>query len=218
MSKKPDSLTCESHVRKIDPKNPDKSLICEAARIITAGGIVIFPTRTLYGMGVDALNPAAVNQLFEVKQRPIVKPVSVLVKSISAVRSLAAEIPSSAEELMKKFWPGKITIVFKARARVPSSLTAKTGKIGIRVPEHPVAVNLVQSLDFPVTGTSANLSGRPGTYQVADLPADLIHQVSLILDAGQLNGGVGSTVVDVTTSPPTILREGVVSRREVFSL
>jgi L-threonylcarbamoyladenylate synthase len=217
LSKKPDSLNDKSQVRKIDPKYPDKPLIFEAARIIKSGGLVIFPTRTLYGMGVDALNPVAVNQLFEAKQRPADKPVSVLVKSISAVWSLVDEIPSLAEELMKKFWPGRMTIVFKAGKRVPSTLTANTGKIGIRVPEHPVAVKLVNALDFPVTGTSANFSGHPGAYQVADLPAELSQQVGLILDAGQLNGGVGSTVVDVTTSPPTILREGAVSQRDVFS-
>jgi L-threonylcarbamoyladenylate synthase len=216
LSKKPDSSAHESHIRVIDPDHPDVSLICEAARIIKTGGIIIFPTRTLYGIGVDALNPEAVDRVFAVKQRSAAKPVSVLVGSMSAVRSLVSEVPPSADALMEKFWPGRMTIVFKARAEVPINLTAGTGKIGIRVPEHPVAVKLVQSLDIPVTGTSANFSGSQGCHRITDLPSDMICQMSLILDAGPLRGGIGSTVVDVTTFPPTILREGLVSAQEVF--
>jgi len=216
LSKKPDNSAHESHIREIDPDHPDASLIYEAARIIKTGGIIIFPTRTLYGIGVDALNPKAVDRVFSVKKRSAAKPVSVLVGSMSAVRSLVAEVPSSADALMEKFWPGRMTIVFKAGAQVPSNLTAGTGKIGIRVPEHPVAVKLLQSLDAPVTGTSANFSGSQGCHRIADLPSDMIGQINLILDSGSLRGGIGSTVVDVTTFPPTILREGVVSREAVF--
>ena len=205
-----------ANIRKIDPDHPDASLIDEAARIIKTGGIIIFPTRTLYGIGVDALNTKAVDRVFSIKQRLATKPISILVDSISAVRSLVSEIPPSAEVLMEKFWPGRMTIVFKARAQVPPILTAGTGKIGIRVPEHPVAVKLLQFLDVPVTGTSANFSGSQGCHRITDLPSDMIGQMNLILDSGSLRGGIGSTVIDVTTFPPTILREGVVSRQAVF--
>ncbi len=203
-------------IRKIDPDLPDESLIEKAARIIKAGGIIIFPTRTLYGIGADALNPKAVDRVFSIKKRLASKPISILVDSISAVRSLVSEIPPSAEVLMEKFWPGRMTIVFKADDQVPSNLTAGTGKIGIRVPEHPVAVKLLQFLDVPVTGTSANFSGSKGCHRITDLPSDMIGQMNLILDSGSLRGGIGSTVIDVTTFPPTILREGVVSRQAVF--
>ncbi len=203
-------------IRKIDPVLPDESLIEKAARIIKAGGIIIFPTRTLYGIGADALNPKAVDRVFSIKKRLASKPISILVDSISAVRSLVSEIPPSAEVLMEKFWPGRMTIVFKADDQVPSNLTAGTGKIGIRVPEHPVAVKLLQFLDVPVTGTSANFSGSKGCHRITDLPSDMIGQMNLILDSGSLRGGIGSTVIDVTTFPPTILREGVVSRQAVF--
>jgi len=203
-------------IRKIDPVLPDESLIEKAARIIKAGGIIIFPTRTLYGIGADALNPKAVDRVFSIKKRLASKPISILVDSISAVRSLVSEIPPSAEVLMEKFWPGRMTIVFKADDQVPSNLTAGTGKIGIRVPEHPVAVKLLQFLDVPVTGTSANFSGSQGCHRITDLPSDMIGQINLILDSGSLRGGIGSTVIDVTTFPPTILREGVVSRQAVF--
>lgn len=175
--------------------------------------MVIFPTRTLYGIGVDAFNTAAVNRVFQVKKRLADKPVSVLVKSINDVVSLAAEVPSAAVKLMDAFWPGGLTIVFAARPEVPSSLTAGTGKIGIRVPEHPVAVKLIAALDCPLTGTSANLSGAPGVDCIADLPIEITNNVDIVIDSGKLKGGIGSTVVDVTTDPPTVIREGEVSEK-----
>lgn len=169
-------------------------------------------------MGVDAFNAEAVNQVFCVKQRLMHNPLSVLIKSVDAVTSLAAEIPSAAVKFMETFWPGRVTIVFKARPDVPSNLTAGTSKIGIRVPEHPVAVKLVVSLDHPLTGTSANLSGDPGADCIEDLSPEIIKGVNLVIDSGTLKGGIGSTVVDVTTDPPTIIREGEVSQKELFRI
>jgi L-threonylcarbamoyladenylate synthase len=117
---------------------------------------------------------------------------------------------------MEAFWPGRLTIVFKARPEVPGNVTAGTGKIGIRIPEHPVAVTLVAALDRPLTGTSANLSGDPGADCIGDLSSKIITGVDLVIDSGKLKGGIGSTVVDVTTTPPTIIREGEVSKDELF--
>jgi len=111
-----------------------------------------------------------------------------------------------------------LTIVFSARPDVPSILTAKTGKIGIRIPEHPVAVKLVSSIGRPLTGTSANLSGDPGANRVENLPSEIINNVNLVLDSGKLKGGIGSTVVDVTTDPPTVIREGEVSEKILFNV
>lgn len=207
-----------SNIFQIDPTQPDLSLIEKSVRVVNKGGMIVFPTRTLYGIGVDAFNAAAVNRLFQAKKRPADKPVSVLVRSINDVTSLAAEIPSAAVNFMKTFWPGRLTIVFKARPNVPSILTAETGKIGIRVPEHPVAVKLIAALDRPLTGTSANLSGDSGVNRIADLPLEIIKSVDLVIDSGKLTGGIGSTVVDVTTCPPTIIREGAVSKAELFEV
>ncbi|MBC2716365.1 MAG: threonylcarbamoyl-AMP synthase [Desulfobacteraceae bacterium] len=218
MNKRPKSLASKSNIRHIDPDHPELSLICEAADVVKRGGVVVFPTRTLYGMGVDAFNAEAVNQVFCVKQRLMHNPLSVLIKSVDAVTSLAAEIPSAAVKFMETFWPGRVTIVFKARPDVPSNLTAGTSKIGIRVPEHPVAVKLVVSLDHPLTGTSANLSGDPGADCIEDLSPEIIKGVNLVIDSGTLKGGIGSTVVDVTTDPPTIIREGEVSQKELFRI
>jgi L-threonylcarbamoyladenylate synthase len=217
LNKKPESLKSNSKICPIDPARPDHRLIDEAVDIVKSGGIVIFPTRTLYGMGADAFKPDAVNRIYAVKHRPAKNPLSVLVKSIHQVETLAAEIPETAIRLMEKFWPGRLTVVFSARPEVPSGLTAGTGKIGIRVPEHPVAVRLIESLDVPLTATSANLSGQSGADCVYSLPDQLIRQINLVLDAGKLKGGIGSTVVDVTVHPPVILREGAVSARELFA-
>lgn len=221
MSKKPKNLMhnskfCSSEICPIDPDNPDQSVLDKAAAVVKSGGMVIFPTRTLYGIGVDAFNKEAVNRVFRIKHRVAQNPLSVLVRSTDAVASLAAKIPSAAVKLMAAFWPGRLTIVFSARPTVLSNLTAGTGKIGIRVPEHPVAIGLVETLNCPLTGTSANLSGQPGADRVDQLPLEIIRNVDLVIDAGKLKGGIGSTVADVTIDPPVILREGEVSRKELF--
>ena len=218
MNKKPENSKRNSEIKTIDPVRPDQQVIEQAADIVKNGGIVIFPTRTLYGMGVDAFNENAVSRVFCFKQRAVDKPLSVLVSTVDAVAGLAADIPDAAVRLMRNFWPGRLTIVFSARPDVPGGLTAGTGKIGIRVPEHPVAVRLVSSLNCPLTATSANISGHAGASRVNALPERLLGQADLVLDAGKLNGGIGSTVVDVTVHPPAILREGAVSAMELFDV
>jgi L-threonylcarbamoyladenylate synthase len=142
----------------------------------------------------------------------------VIIDDISRLGLLAAEIPEKGDRLIKAFWPGKLTLVFKAKESVPESITANTGKIGIRLPEHPVAVALVRALKKPLTATSANPSGMPGIYRIADLEENFKNQVELILDAGELKGGPGSTVIDVTINPPVILREGEVSTKELMEI
>ncbi len=218
MNKKPESLKRNSKICRIDGIRPDQRLIDEAADIVNRGGIVIFPTRTLYGMGADALNQDAVSRVFCAKQRAENNPLSVLVSSIDAVALLAADIPDVALRLMRNFWPGRLTIVFSARPEVPAGLTAGSGKIGIRVPEHPVAIRLVASLKCPLTATSANISGHAGASRVNALPEKLLGQADRVLDAGELSGGTGSTVVDITVHPPAILREGTVSAEELFDV
>ena len=116
---------------------------------------------------------------------------------------------------MEAFWPGKLTIIFPAKETVPGILTGNTGKIGIRLPEHPVAVALVRALKTPLTATSANRSGKPGVFRIRDLDAAFLKKADLILDAGDLKGGAGSTVVDVTKDPPQVLREGEISEKEL---
>ena len=197
-------------IRKISPIAPEPGLIKEAAAIIKKGGVVVFPTRGLYGLGADALDPDAVEKIIKIKQRPADNPILVLIYSRRQLDSLVKNISPAAAAIMDAFWPGRVTLVFDACDSLSNRLTARSGKIGVRLAGHPVAAALVRQVGRPVTGTSANLSGRPGCHQVQYLDPPVAEQVDLILDAGVLEGGAGSTVVDVTIDPPKILREGQV--------
>ncbi len=202
---------------RVDPNCPDPEPIQKAGKIINHQGLVIFPTQTLYGLAADALNPGAVKQIFSLKQRPAEKPLLILVNSRDDIPPLVRHIPQTAEILMDNFWPGSLTLVFEASPALPSVLTGKTGKIGIRLPAHPVARALVLAAGTPVTGTSANLSGQPGCKNPSWLCKALIDGVHLILDAGPLKGGAGSTVLDLTTDPPALLREGTIPILEIHN-
>ena len=203
-------------IKKINPTHPEPEIIKEAATIIQRGGVVVFPTRCLYGLGADAMNPNAVERIIEIKQRPQDNPILVLIHSKKQLGKLVEKIPPNADVIMEGFWPGKVTLVFEARDILPGLLTAQTGKIGVRLPGHPAASALLRQVKGPVTGTSANLSGHPGCKRVADMDGQIVERADLVLDAGTLQGGVGSTVVDVTVEPPRILREGQVTTAQIM--
>jgi L-threonylcarbamoyladenylate synthase len=210
--------TLAPKIHKINPTNPDPDIIQEAADIIRKSGVIAFPTRCLYGLGADAFNPEAVDRLFKIKQRPAEKPILILIDDPKRLERLVTHISDAAKLILEHFWPGRITLVFDASAEVPDYLTAGTGKIGIRLAGHPAAAALARAIQGPITGTSANLSGRPGCHQIEDLHPEITEQLDLILDAGSLKGGRGSTVVDVTGEIPRVLREGVVSRKEILAI
>jgi len=208
----------DAKIRKIDPRNIPRELIREAAERIAAGGIVVYPTSGLYGLGADAFDPAAVGKLFHIKERPADKPVSILINSRDILDSLTKGVSPIAEEAMGRFWPGGLTAILTARPDLNGRLTAGTGKIGVRIPAHPVASCLVTLLASPLTATSANISGRPGCFSIGRLDSRVRERADLILDAGTLKGGPGSTVVDFTSDPPAILREGAVPTSDVIGL
>ena len=202
---------------RLDPENPDPDIIQDAATVVKNGGVVAFPTRCLYGLGADAFNPKAVDRIFKIKQRLPAKPILLLIDDLARLEPLVTTITGVAEEIIKRFWPGRVTLVFESSGRVPDFLMAGTGKIGIRLAGHPAAAALAAAVQGPVTGTSANLSGQPGCHRIEDLPPAVAEQLDLILDAGLLQGGQGSTVVDVSGDTPKVLREGVVSKREIMT-
>ena len=201
----------------IDPLHPHADLIDAAVQILERGGVIAFPTGSLYGLGADAFNVGAVERVFTIKRRPPDKPLLILVPDRDVVFDLAAEVTPAAKRLMDRFWPGRITIVFKALSVLPANLTAGSGKIGIRLPGHPVAKALVAAFGRPITGTSANPSGRKGCHRIAELDPKLIEQLDLVLDAGPLKEGIGSTVVDITGAEPIVIREGVVSKKTILA-
>ncbi len=203
-------------VIKVNPCDPQPLLIQKAAEIISGGGVISFPTRCLYGLGADAFNIQAVKRIFQIKKRSLEKPILILVKNQAQIAHLVTNIPEPAERIMKNFWPGDMTLIFNAGSDVPGILTAGTGKIGIRMPSHPVALALCNALSTPITGTSANFSGEAGYSTLSDFHPEIITQLDLVIDAGALAGGVGSTVIDVTLNPPAVLREGAVPSKKIL--
>ncbi len=202
---------------KIDPQDPRQDLIIKAALVIQKGGVVAFPTRYLYGLGADAFNNEAVDRVFEIKQRPYNKPLLVLLDKQENLARLVRSVPSVAKRIMECFWPGEVTIVFEARGNLPANLTAGTGRIGVRMPQHPVASGLTSAVGSPITATSANLTGHVGCSQIQNLEPLIAEKLDLILDAGPLKGGTGSTVVDVTADFLKILREGAIPARDILA-
>ncbi|WP_300667971.1 L-threonylcarbamoyladenylate synthase [Desulfoluna sp.] len=191
---------------KTNAPNPD--VLSRAANVLTAGGCVVIPTFCLYGMAANAFDEAAVKRIFAIKERPLTNPILLLIKDRKAVDALVTEIPPMADALMNSLWPGNLTLIFNAHPSIPTDITAGTGKVGLRVPSHPVARALTQAVSFPITGTSANISCEGGVSDIQKMDPRIINGVDLVLDAGPLHGGSGSTVVDVTTTPFKILREG----------
>ena len=212
MIKKPKSLK----IIQADPLLPKDDHIVATSQIIKNGGVIVFPTQYLYGLGANALNAKAVDRVFEIKQRSYLKPLLVLIPHRKDLKKLVQHVSLAAEHIMNCFWPGAVTLIFKAKDTLPANLTAGTGKVGIRMPHHPVALALSKAVGVPLTATSANITGNSGCSKVSDIDPGILIKVDLILDAGPLKGGIGSTLVDVTVDPPEILREGAILAKDIF--
>ncbi|MBN1664985.1 MAG: threonylcarbamoyl-AMP synthase [Deltaproteobacteria bacterium] len=197
-------------ILKIDPEKPDAAAIEEAIRILKAGGVIAYPTETFYGLGGDARNEEAVEKIYRIKGRSFTSPLSVIVGTVDGALSLVQEITSPGCRLIEKFWPGPLTLVFHAAAAVSPRLTAHTGKIGIRMSSHPLAALIAGRLSGPVTATSANLSGGKECLSADDVVRCLGDRPDAVIDAGPAAGGKGSTILDLTVHPPTLLREGII--------
>jgi L-threonylcarbamoyladenylate synthase len=189
--------------------------INRAARVILSGGVVALPTESFYGLAVDATNEKAIKRLLQVKKRRETQPILLLIDSRDVLEGLVKEIPQIAWKLMDAFWPGGLTLVFKAGSGVSPLLTGGGHKIGVRLSSHPIPTELARAAGVPITGTSANLSGHAACKEAKDVLASLGDQIDLLVDGGKTAGGKGSTVLDVTVDPPVILREGMVSRDQL---
>jgi L-threonylcarbamoyladenylate synthase len=200
-----------THIIKINPDKPEKKLIEEAVAILKSGGVIAFPTETLYGLGADARNEAAIEKIFEIKGRDFRNPILVVIGDAGHLDTITEDVPAAARKLMEKFWPGPLTIVFRALPSVSPKLTAGTGKIGIRLTSHPIAMEISKRLGGPVTATSANLSGMPECSSAVEVLSQLEGKLDGVVDGGRTPGGTGSTIVDTTVSPVKILREGAIA-------
>lgn len=197
-------------------KNPRPAVIerggalTAAVNTFRSGGVIAYPTETLYGLGVDPFNADAVKKLFSLKGRNEDKPVSVIIKDTAMLKKVAVEITPVAWILLRKFWPGPLTIIFKATAFVPHGLTADTGTIGVRISDNPLTQALLEKIDSPITATSANPSGAPPPKSVKEVLEYFDGKIDLIVDGGTLPQGASSTIVDATSNEVQIVREGVI--------
>ncbi len=181
--------------------------------VLDSGGVIAFPTDTFYGLGADPFNPEAISKIFRIKLRPADKPLLVLIHSQDQVDRLTDQITPLAKLLMRLFWPGSLTLLFKAAPGLPRELTAGTGKVGIRLPAHLFTLQLLEGLDCPLTAPSANISGAREPVTAGEVVS--AGALDVIVDGGPAPGGKPSTILDATTNPPTLVREGAVSRKDL---
>jgi L-threonylcarbamoyladenylate synthase len=184
--------------------------ITRAAHILRQGGLVAFPTETVYGLGAHALDPVAVRKIFAAKQRPAWDPLIVHVTGIEMARCLARQLPPRFHELATAFWPGPLTLIVPRAPCVPHEVTAGRPTVALRQPRHPVAAALLTAAQLPIAAPSANPFGRPSPTRAEHVAADLGDRVDMILDGGPTEIGVESTILDLTQTPPVILRPGAI--------
>jgi len=196
----------------------DDAAIGHAVEVLLAGELVAFPTDTVYGVGAHGLQAEAVERLYQAKARPTDKPIAFLLASADDVQGVARDIPDAAWLLAQHFWPGGLSLVLSKRDVVPATVAAGGPSVAVRVPDHPVTQALILALGAPLAATSANLSGHPDAVTADQVLRELGDRVALILDGGRCPGGVPSTVVDLTASPPTILRRGAIPEEDIWSV
>ena len=208
-------MALTTRVLKVDPDHPDDAILDEAARILRAGGLVAFPTETVYGLGADATNPEAVARIFEAKGRPAFNPLIVHADGPDRVQPYIADWPKSAERLASEFWPGPLTLVLPRTKLVPDVVTAGQETVAIRVPESVLARRLIERLGLPIAAPSANRSNGISPTQASHVLKDLDGRIELILDGGPTVLGLESTVLDLTTRIPRLLRPGSITLNQL---
>lgn len=205
-----------SKILPIDPKAPDPAEINKAAKYIVEGGVIACPTETIYGLAADVFNKQAVKKIFDLKKRDYGLPISILVGNQNMLKELVTGIPERAEILMRRFWPGPLTILFEVNASFPKTLVTNTGKVGMRISSHPISAALVDRVGRPITTTSANLSGYPPSLNIRHVQKFFGNRLAAIIDGGEAEPSRGSTVVDVTDESMRIIREGSIAADEVI--
>ncbi|MDY6329328.1 MAG: L-threonylcarbamoyladenylate synthase [Lachnospiraceae bacterium] len=200
-------------LRKVDVDNIDMEVIKEASDILHAGDMVAFPTETVYGLGADALDEMASKKIYAAKGRPSDNPLIVHVANEQQILPLVKEIPESARKLMKAFWPGPLTIIFNKSDVVPYGTTGGLDTVAIRMPNHKVALTLIEESNVAIAAPSANTSGRPSPTTAKHVMDDLNGKISMVIDGGEVGIGIESTIVDVTGDIPMILRPGYINKK-----
>jgi L-threonylcarbamoyladenylate synthase len=204
-----------SHIQPVDPEHPAPAILARAASLLQRGQLVAFPTETVYGLGANALDPAAVQRIYEAKGRPEYNPLIVHVADAASAQRLVTTWPDAAERLAARWWPGPLTIVLPKAMGIPSEVTAGLPTVALRVPDHPVALALLRACGFPLAAPSANRSGQISPTTAEHVANALGDKLPMILDGGPTSVGIESTVVDLSGPLPVLLRPGMISRAEL---
>lgn len=196
-------------------ENKDYTKLKEVAETIKNGGIVVFPTETVYGIGADALNENGVKRLYEVKQRPLNKAISLLVSNIEMIEQVAKDITVVEYALIKEFFPGPLTIILNKKDIVPKIVTAGGSTVGVRMPENEIAFKLIEYAGLPIAAPSANISGNPSGTELQAIMNEFKENVDCYIDGGKSKIGVASTIVQIIDGEPHILREGLITKEQI---
>ena len=205
-------MAVETRIIRIKPDWAGPDVVALITAVLGKGGVMAYPTDTYYGLGASCFSKKAVRRIYQLKKRETAKPLSILVSDLEMVRSLAVGIPRLFWQLAEEFWPGPLTLILKASSRLPEEILGAEGSVGIRLPALPWLRGLISKAAFPITGTSANISGGKEIDNPEEVIASFSGKIDLIVDGGKTEGGLPSTVVDLTSPDPVILREGAVPR------
>ena len=201
----------DTRIVTINPEHIDTKVIEEAGRILKRGGLVAFPTETVYGLGGDALNAESSGKIYAAKGRPSDNPLIVHISDIEQLDKLVCEIPDNAKKLMDAFWPGPMTLIFKKSGLVPDGTTGGLDTVAVRMPNHKAALELIRTSGVAIAAPSANTSGRPSPTTAAHVADDLSGKIDMIIDGSAVGIGIESTIVDVTSEIPMVLRPGYIT-------
>lgn len=199
-------------MRTVDAEYPDPSIIAEAAEILQKGGLVAFPTETVYGLGGNGLSGDACKRIYEAKGRPSDNPLILHISQFCELHPIVREIPEAGRKLAEAFWPGPLTMIFPKSANIPAEATGGLDTVAVRFPSHPVAMALIRAAGLPIAAPSANASGKPSPTRASHVAYDLEGRIDMILDGGPAEWGLESTIVDVSVTPPMILRPGAITK------
>ncbi len=205
----------ETQILYLDPIDPDRKSIEKGAEVLQKGGLVVFPTETVYGLGANGLLKESIKKIYEAKGRPSDNPLILHIADLKMAKKIGKEIPDMFYALAKRFWPGPLTMIVKKGDEVPWEVTAGLDTVAIRMPKNKIAQDLIACADTPVAAPSANLSGKPSPTKGEHVIEDLKGRVDMIIDGGSTEVGLESTVIDLTVTPPQILRPGGITLSEI---
>lgn len=197
---------------KVDPLQPDEGVLLTASRLLKEGKLVAFPTETVYGLGANALDPEAAEKTYQAKGRPSDNPLIVHISDFKDIALLVEEIPTALAELARVFWPGPLTVICRKSDVIPSGVTGGLDTVAIRMPNHPIALALIRLSGGYISAPSANSSGRPSPTKASHVMTDLNGKIEMVIDGGEVEIGLESTILDMTVVPPRILRPGAITR------